>query len=162
MIQIYMGITKTIVERSGAKFCQRSYHIKKERIGGDIKRDAEKEVGRPLIDGNAQVTDAIVVMGGAAAILVEDAMKLKQDMAPRECTIINVAGIPGGNYVAARVRILVNAIYGALNLVYAVKVSPLDSIGVGQDFFTIGRLLEPCIPNMYIIIYEVLRIFRTF
>lgn len=100
-VQVAEGVNKI----SGFEIADLCHHLGQQRVGSDIERHAEEQVGTALVELAAQ-----------AAVLGIDE-KLKKGVAGGQGHLIELAGIPSADDVAATVGVVANGIDDILDLV---------------------------------------------
>src|SRR5579871_3154597 len=136
MIEIEVGVSERLDEFAGGQPGHLRHHHRQQRVGGDVERNAEKDVGRALIE----------LTGEAAVSHVE----LEKAVAGRKRHPGNVGGIPGSNDQAPGIRITPYLLHDPVDLVERFAVSewpgpPLFSVN-GAEF---AILVGPFVPDAY-------------
>src|SRR5947209_9005765 len=91
MVGIEMTIAAGPDEHAGVEAALSRQHVREECIGGDVERDAKKDVGAALIELQVETS-------------ARD-LRLKEAMARRQGHAVDLTGIPGGDDLPPRVRI---------------------------------------------------------
>ena len=91
MIQIEMRIAESVDELARLQTGHLRHHHREQRIGRDVERHAEEDIGRALIElaGELAVAD----------------IELEQAVARRQRHLLDVGGVPGGHDQAARIGV---------------------------------------------------------
>ena len=93
VILIEMEIAERVDEVAGFVIADLGDHVSEERVGSDVERHAEKEIGTALIE--------LARKAGLAAVFGFVDVELKQQVTRRKCHAIEVADVPCGDDVAA-------------------------------------------------------------
>ncbi len=91
MVEIEVRVAKRVDELARLIAGHLRYHDGEQRVGGNIERHAEKDVGRALIELARQPP-------------VGD-IELEQAVAGRQRHAVDVSGVPGGDDQPARIRV---------------------------------------------------------
>src|SRR4029453_12821569 len=80
MVQIEVGVPESVDKLPALQAANLSHHLGQQRIGGDVERNAQKDVRRTLVQltGQSALRD----------------VKLKHRMAGRQCHIPEITDIP--------------------------------------------------------------------
>src|SRR5205807_5988897 len=110
MIEIEMRVAQCMNELAGLVAGHLTNRQREQRIRGDVERDAEKDIGRPLVELTGE--------------MVFRDIELEQAMARRQRHPVDVGGVPGGDNQAPGIRTAADGLDDAGNLVNSVTVRP--------------------------------------
>ena len=142
MIPVDMDIAERMNEVSRCQTAHCGNHLRQQRVGSDIERDAEKEIRTPLIKLTAQPSILDVA--------------LEHRMARRKRHLADFARVPRGHDQAPAVRIFQDLTDELLQLidraaVGSPPVTPLSPIDPAQVPICVG----PFVPDGYTMFVEV-------
>ena len=103
MIDIKVEIPESVHEISGFQIANLSYHEGQQRIGSNVERYPKEEIRTPLIELATQSTLSNV--------------ELEQDVAGRQCHLVDFGNIPGAHDVTSAGWIVADGIDDLGNLV---------------------------------------------
>src|SRR3989442_11067802 len=134
MIQIKMRVAEREDELAGLEAGDLRHHQREERVGGDVEGHAEEEIGAPLVH-----------LAGEAAF---GDVELEQRMAGRQRHLVDVGGVPGADYVAARVGAASQVVDHLRDLVDLAPVgrAPVAPL-VAVDRAELAALVGPFVPD---------------
>src|SRR6186997_3344392 len=90
MVQIEMCVTESMDKVTHLQAANLSHHLRQQRIGGDVERNAQEDVRRALV----QLTRQPALRN----------VELKHRMARRQCHVREIADIPRAHNVPAGIR----------------------------------------------------------
>src|SRR3954470_10913005 len=103
MVRVEVAVAARPYEHAGLKAAFARKHVRQQRIGSDVERNAEEDVGAALV--KLQVEPASGDLG------------LKQAMTRRQCHPGDFTWVPGGDDLAPRIRIAANELDQVSDLV---------------------------------------------
>ena len=134
MIEIKVRVAERVHELTGLKPGHLRHHQRQQRVGGDVERHAEEDVGRALIELTGEPTVGDV--------------ELEQAVARRQRHLVDIGRVPGRDDEAARVRIAADGGDHARDLIDHAAVgrrpgAPLPAI----DRSELAARIRPLVPN---------------
>src|SRR5712691_1593363 len=134
MILVKMQIAEGVDELTGAQPTDLRDHHREQRIGGDVERHAEKQIGAALIKLAAQFSVLHV--------------ELKQRVTRRQRHLVGLRRIPRAYDQPPALRIFLDLLDDVVDLIYAravwaAPVHPLRAVDAAE----IAVLVRPLIPD---------------
>src|SRR5437660_5026191 len=134
MVEIEVRVAEREDELAGLEVGDLRHHQREERVGGDVERHAEEEVGASLVE-----------LAGKAAL---GDVELEECVAGRERHLVDVRRIPGADEMAARVGAVADVTYHLRDLVdlatfRRAPVPPLVAVHRSQ----LAALVRPFVPD---------------
>ena len=142
MVEIKVRVAERVHELAGFKPGHLRNHQRQQRVGGDVERHAEEDVGRALIELAGEPTLGDV--------------KLEQTVTRRQRHLLDIGRVPGRDNEAARVGIAANGGDDACDLIDDAAIScrprtPLPAI----DGAELARFVRPLVPNRNAMLVEI-------
>src|ERR1700722_15062785 len=143
MVEVEVRIAERVDELARRQIGHLRDHQGEQRIGRDVERHAEKDVGGALVE-----------LTGEPAV---DDVELEEAMARRQRHLVDVGRVPGGNDQAARIRIAPDHGDDVGDLVDLAAVgrrprAPLLAV----DRSELAALVRPFVPDGNAVVVEVL------
>ncbi|MPN36795.1 hypothetical protein SDC9_184306 [bioreactor metagenome] len=134
MVGVEVGVAEGMDEVTRAIAADLRQHHRQQRVGGDVEGHAEEDVGAALVE-----------LAGQLAV---GDVELEQAVAGRQRHLVDVAGVPGGNDVAARIRVVLQAVHELRDLVdqAAVRGFPAPPL-LAVDRAEVAVLVGPFVPD---------------
>ena len=137
-----MRVAEGVDELAGLQPRHLRHHHGQQRVGGDVERHAEEDVGGALIELAGQPAPGDI--------------ELEQAMARRQRHLVDVGRIPGGDDQAARIRIAPDHVHHVGDLVDGAAVlrrpgAPLLAV----DRAEIAVLVGPFVPDPHAVVVEI-------
>ena len=142
-----MKVSETVHEIPWLVSADLSDHHGEERVGSDVERNTEEEVGTPLVKLAAQAR--------AFGFGIMD-VELKKEVARWKGHLVNLADVPGRNEMASGRGVILEAFDQFGDLVHAGSIllrpgAPLLTI----DGSKISVLISPFVPDSNLVLLEV-------
>src|SRR5688572_5050099 len=137
MVLIQVQVAESVNEFAGAKVAHLRHHHGKERVGGDVEGNAEKQVGTALIK--------------LAAQLALTDVKLEEHMAGRKRHAVELSDIPGAHDQAPALRVSFYLGDDVVDLIddSAVRAAPANPLrAVNRNEFS-RFLVGPLVPDRH-------------
>src|SRR5690606_26613571 len=119
-----------------------SHHVSQQSIAGDVERQAEEDITAALVE----LTRELAVRH----------VELEESVAGSQRHFVQLTHVPGRDYDAARIRIVLDVIYSALDLIDDSAIgrrpgAPLSAINRAQ----IAILVGPLIPDADTLLFQI-------
>ena len=142
VIQIKMRVAEGVDELAGFVARHLRHHQRQQRVGGDVERHAEEDVGRALVELARQSAFRDI--------------ELEQAVARRQRHLVDVGRVPGGDDQPARIRVALDHVDHVADLVDGLAVlrrpgAPLLAV----DRAEIAALVGPFVPDAHAVLLQI-------
>ena len=149
VVAVQVQVTKGVDELACFVAAHLGKHHRQQRVRGDVERHAEEHVGTALVKLAAEL--ALAASTHAAHI------ELEQAVARRQGHLVDLGHVPRTHEVAARIRVVLEAVDQVLDLVDVPAIgsrpaAPLVTI----DWPQVAVLVGPFVPNGHLVVVQVL------
>ena len=134
VVEVEVGVAERVHEVADLEARHLGHHVGEQRVGRDVERHAEEDVGR-----------ALVQLAGQPSV---GHVELEERMARRERHVVEVGDVPGADDVAARVGVGLQRLDDAGQLVdgLAVRRRPRPPL-VAVDGAELAGVVGPLVPD---------------
>ncbi len=145
MVGVDMGVAQRVDEIARLQPRDLRHHLQQQGVRGDVERDAQEDVGAPLVELQAQPARRHV--------------ELEEGVAGRQVHVLQVGHVPGADDDAPRIGIVADGLDRLANLVdkAAVVVGPRAPL-VAVDMPQVAVGIGPLVPDADAVLLEILHI----